>query len=878
MTIRELLAKLRSLAGGGKQDADFQEELQSHVELAAAELMRQGHSAEEARRLALVRLGGAEPTRELQREARGLPWLETLMQDTRQALRTLRRDAGFTTFAVLTVALGIGASSTVFNIVNALLLRPLPFRDPARLVWIAGGAGEGLSGQTVQVSNLLDFQAQNQSFEDIAGYFAFYGVGDSKMTGVGEPERLTRVPVTQNFFPLLGVQPILGRHFTAQECLDNGPRAALLSHGFWVRRFASDPAIVGQVLTLNNQAVTVVGVLPASFDFASVFAPGSKMDLFVPFPLTPNTNRQGNTLALVGRLKPGIAVTNAQAEADIVGAHLRKANANRNTMEPKLKLLSERVRGAVRFPMLVLSFAIGVVMLIVCANLSNLLLARSAGRTKEIAIRAALGAGRGRIVRQLLTESLVLSLSAAALGFVLAVGATQALTRIESVSIPLLREVRTDAAALGFALLAALFTGVAFGLAPAWRLSSPLLHSALKESNRGSTEGAGSAWIRRALVVSEIAFACMLLAAAGLLMRSFTRLLHVDLGFEPQSAVALRIDPSRAYDTQEKRNAYYDEALRRVRNSPGIVAAGLTDALPLGKNRSWGFAPKGRVFTPETYPDAFVRIVSDGYFRSMGIALVAGRDFTPADTPASEPVILINEEMAKKMWPGQDPVGQMMRTDRPERRVIGIVRNVRHLALEKESGYEMYLPIRQTNDYASVDLVVRGARSATDLAAAVRGALTPIDATLAGAEFRTVQGLVDRAVSPRKFLLLLLAGFAGFALVLAGLGIYAVVSYSVNQRRQEIGIRMALGASAGDVRREVLVQTLQLAGAGLGFGIAAAFVIGRVMQGLLFEVTPGDPPTFAAMLCILAGAAILAGYLPARRASRMDPMEALRAE
>lgn len=878
MTIRELFAKLRSLVGGVGQDADFQEELQAHVEMAAAELMRQGHSAEEARRLALVRIGGAEQTRELQRDARGLPWLETLMQDTRQALRTLRRDAGFTTFAVLTVALGIGASSTVFNIVNALLLRPLPFRDAERLVWIVAGKGEGLSAATAQVNNLLEFRAQSRSFEDIAGYFAFYGVGDSMMTGVGEPERLTRVPVTENFFPLLGVQPVLGRHFTRQECVDNGPRVALLSHGFWVRRFASDPAIVGRELTLNNQPVTVVGVLPASFDFATVFTPGSQTDLFVPFPLTPRTDRQGNTLALVGRLRPGVSVGQAQAEADVISKQIREANPNRNQLEPTLQVLSERVSGAMRFPMLVLSFAIGVVMLIVCANLSNLLLARSAGRTKEIAIRAALGAGRGRILRQLLTESLVLSLGAAMLGVVLAVFATEALTRIDSLSIPLLQEVRMDGAALGFTLLVAMVTGIAFGLAPAWRLSSPVLHSALKESTRGSTEGSGSAWIRRALVVSEVAFACMLVAAAGLLLRSFTRLLDVDMGFRPQSAVSIRIDPNRSYDTQEKRNGYFDEALARVRNSPGVVAAGLTDSLPLRGSRTWGFAPKGREFRREDYPLGFVRVVSDGYFAAMGVALVAGRDFTPADTATSEKVIIVNEEIAKKMWPGEDALGKIMRTDRPDRRVIGVVRNVRHLALEKESGFEFYLPVRQTNDWGSAMLVVRGSRSAADLAAAVRGALTPLDATLAAAEYRTIQGLVDRAVSPRRFLLLLLAGFAGFALVLAGLGIYAVVSYSVNQRRQEIGIRMALGASAGDVRREVLVQTLQLAGVGLGLGMAAAFVLGCVIEGLLYQVTPGDPMTFGAMLCILAGAAMLAGYLPARRASRMDPMEALRAE
>jgi predicted permease len=814
----------------------------------------------------------------LHRDTRGLPTLDTILHDVRYSFRTLRRDAGLAMFAILIVGLGVGASSTVFSVVNALLLRPLPFEDPDRLVWIANDTGVGLSAQTVQVGHLLDLRVQNQSFSDVAAYFAFYGVGDNKLTGIGEPERLTRVPVSENFFRLLGVQPELGRLFTTEECQWNGPKAVLLSHGLWRRRFASDVGIVGRPLTLDGQSVTVVGVLPASFDFGTIFAPGRRTDLYSPFPLSEETNRWGNTLALIGRLKPGATLRSAQGEAGVLGDRIMRDHPRRNDFRPKLRTLREHVSGPFRSAMFVLSCAVGVVMLIVCANLSNLLLARSATRQKEMAIRAALGAGQSRLILQMLTESLVLSCGGALLGLLLTVGATRLLAHLDAINIPFLDQVRVDAGALGFTLVIAVLTGISFGLTPALRVSALSLHSTLKESSRGSSEGRGQGWIRRALVVCEVALACMLLAAAGLLIRSFTRVLNVDLGFQPQSAVALRIDPSSQYSTQVLRNAYFDEALRRVGSATGIETAGLTDALPLGRNRSWGISVKGRVFPRGQNPDVFVRIISDGYLGAMGISLRAGRDFSASDTPSSEPVIIINETLARKIWPGEDPLGKIIRADRPERRVVGVVRDVRHLALEKESGFEMYLPIRQTNAYSSVDLVVRGAHSAADLASAVRAALSPLDPTLPANEFRTIQGLVDRSVSPRRFLVVLLAGFAGFALILASLGIYGVISYSVNQRKQEIGIRMALGASAGDLQKRILMQTLKLAAVGMTLGFMASWVLGRVIHGLLFEVTSSDPVTFAAVLVTLTAVAALAGYLPARRASRMDPVDALRAE
>ncbi len=807
----------------------------------------------------------------------GTPLLENIQRDVRYAVRTLWRDAGFALFAILIVGLGVGASCTIFSVVNTLLIRPLPFREPGRLVWIANHQDEtnDMSGKTSQTDYLLDMRMKNQSYEDLAAYYAFYGLGDAKLIGDGQPERLTSVPVTQNFFSLLGVEPQMGRQFTAEECKQNGPRVTLLSDGLWRRKFAADPNIVGRALSFDGGPVTVVGVLPATFDFSTVFTPGSRVDMFEPLPLSPEINRQGNTVAIIGRLKPGVSVQSARAETAVLGKLLKQEHKERNDFEPKVSGLAEHVSGR-RPTLVVLACAVGVVMLIVCANLSNLLLARGAGRQKEIAIRAALGAGRGRLIGQMLTESLVLSWCGAALGLLLASVGTRALAHLTSVSIPLLSDVRIDARVLGFTLLAALLTGLLFGLVPALQVQDLKLHDTLKDSNRGSSQGRGHLWIRGALVVSEIGLACVLLVGAGLLIRSFLRVLDVNMGFRPERAAALRIDPNSSYKTPEQKNSYYTEALHRVMDVPGIEGAGLSDSLPLGHNRSWGIAAKGVQYTPENYPgDGFPRIISDGYFHAMGIPLRAGRDFTERDTKGSLNVIILNETCARNLWPGEDPIGKIVAED-VDRTVVGVVGDVHHMALEEGSGNEFYIPMRQTQDYGTVDLVVRTSMPTTELASRLREALRPIEPDLPTANLRTLQTMVDRAVSPRRFVVWLLGGFAGFALVLASLGIYAVISYSVSQRTQEIGIRMALGASAEALQRSILFETLGLAGIGMVVGVAASWVLARTLSGLLFGVTSSDPVTFVGMLVVLTAVAAIAGYLPARRASRIDPMSALR--
>jgi predicted permease len=806
--------------------------------------------------------------------------LPHLLHDLRYTFRTLRRDAGFAVFAILIAGLGIGASVTVFSVVNTLLLRPLPFAKPSELVWIANRDAPGLSGQTTQVGYMLDLREKTQTMSAIAGYFAFYGVGDNLLSGRGEPERLSGVPVSENFFDVLGVKPLLGRSFNALESAWNGPKAVMLGHAIWERRFNRDPRIVGTSLVINDEPHTVVGVLPATFDFATIFAPGSRFDLYFPFPLSPETNRWGNTMAMIGRLKPGATAARAHAEVTTLAPQMRREHPERNGFEGLVRPLADQVSGSIRLAVMVLAGAVGMVMLIVCANLSNLLLARTAARRKEIAIRMSLGAGRKRLLGQMLTEGLVLSSAGAILGLALAALGTRLLTGLDSVSIPLLRDVRTDGAALAFTVIVTLLTGIVFGLAPALQTSGAGMSRALKDATRGSTEGRERTWVRNTLVVSEIAFACVLLVGAGLLIRSLAAVLDVKMGFEPARSATIRVDPDGRVTTPEQRLAYLDEVLRRVGQTPGIEHAAITDSLPLGRNRTWGAGAKGVTYERGTFPLAFVRVVSEGYPAAMGVPLLAGRDLASSDGPGAEPVMLINKTLADALWPGQNPIGQYINNGcgAKERRVVGVLGDVRHLSLEQPSGNEMYMPARQCDDLAGAYLVVRSSLPTGQVASALRTALAPIAPNLAGNDLRTLQQIVDRSTSPRRFTVLLLGGFAVFALILASLGIYALISYSVGQRTQEIGIRMALGASARDVQTRIIGQTLRLAIIGLVFGAGASWVLARSASGLLFGVTARDPQTFVGMAAVLAIVALTAGYLPARRASRIDPMVALRAD
>ncbi len=776
-TLRELAARLASFFRKHARDEDFNQEMAAHLEFDVQENLRRGMPLDEARRHALIEIGGVSQARELHREGRGLPLLDTVIQDLQYAGRTLRRDAGLTVFAVLMVGLGVGASCTVFSVLNALLIRPLPFADPGRLVWIANGTPRN-SAETTQVANLVELQAQSGSFSGIGGYSPFYTAGDILLSGSGEPERLTGVPVTGTFFPLLGLKPQLGRFFTARECGWKAPKTVVLSHAFWQRRFAGDPEVIGRQLMLDGEPATIIGVLPATFDFAATFTPGSRADLFYPFPLTPETNSQGNTLALIGRLRAGANLSTAQAEASVVGERIRGAVAldrSRNGFQPKLSPLRDRVSGRFRYALVVLAGAVAFLMLLVCANLSNLLLARASARQKEMAIRTALGAGRGRLVRQMLIESIVLASVGAALGLALAAGSTTLLAHLPGANIPLLQSVRVDGVVLAFTLSMSVLTGIVFGMAPALRASATAPIDALKESGRGLI-GGERGWMRGSLVVCEIALAAVLLTGAGLLTESLIRVLRVDLGFATGNLLALRADPGTAYTSHAQKLAYFDRLLRTVRSVHGVQSAGITDALPLGENfgwRDWGLGAKGQVYERGKRPSPFVRIVDDGYLATMRIPLRAGRDFTEADNLTSERVVLVNETFARTVWPGEYPLGRIVTpTLGPDQeyRVIGVVGGVRYFGFEKDSGPEVYFPIRQSANFRSVDLVVRGSGSPALLAAAVRTALRSADPDLPAAEFRTMDELVDRAVFARRSVVVLLIGFAAFGLILASLG------------------------------------------------------------------------------------------------------------
>jgi predicted permease len=857
-------------------DHELDAEMAAHLEMAVDENVKRGLSPEEARRQALIRFGGVVQAKERQREERGVPWLDVLLQDLRYTVRTLRRDRVFTVVAVLILALGIGANVAVFSVVNTILLRPLPFRDPEQLMWLAGNNGiGGLSDVTYRVDAFEELQRHNRSFQNVTGFVPYYSASDTKLTGNGQPKPVSGVWVVGDFFQTLGVEPALGRLFTPDECVKGGRSAVVLSDPYWRQQFGADRSIVGKAIMLDDKPVTVVGVLPASFDFGAVFAPGLKMDVFVPAILDGDMRGWGHMLSLVGRLKPGVTAAQAQAEVAVLMPQLKRAGGY-DQWETDVKIsvtsLKDEVSGKLRRSLQVLWCAVGLILLIVCVNLSNLLLARAATRSKEFALRISLGAGRGRLIRQLLTESLVLSGAGALLGLGLAYATIAYLAHQSSLAVPLLSSVRVDGTALVWTVLLALGVGLLFGLAPGLKMSAGNLQESLKDSGPNGSDGRKHERMRAALVISEVALACILLVGAGLLLRSFLQVMDVDLGFQPARAYAIKMDAG----DPKTRIAAYKEAQRRVGLLPGVESVGISDMLPLDRNRSWEFRAKGKPHKEGENRDAFVYVVTPGYLNAMGMRLKAGRDLAWTDAGKSENVILINEAAARREWPGEDPIGKVAQgIGDGDTRVVGVVGDVHESNVETASSPEVYVPATQ-NEPAGAELVVRSSLPLDTLTPSVMGVLRSINPGQPAAEFRPIQSIVDRAVSPRRFFVLMVGAFAALGLILASLGIYGVISYSVTRRTQEIGIRMALGATPGRVQMGVISKTLVLAGIGIGVGAVASMVMANLIASMLFGTTPTDPITFFAMTCLLGGVALLAGYIPARRASRINPMVALR--
>jgi predicted permease len=624
--VRQFVLRLRSLFRHEELDGELGAEMNTHLGLAIEENIQKGMSPEEARRQALIRFGGRERAREEHRESRTWPTLDEFQQDLRYALRSFRRDRSFVFVAILILALGIGANIAVFSVVNTILLRPLPFHDSKQLVFISGADGKsGMSSITYSVDAYEEYKRQNQSFVDVTGYFAFSSSNNVKLTQHGDSLPVSGILVVSNIFPTLGVQPILGRSFAPEECQKNSQPVAMLSHAFWRRQFASNPSIVGQPITLDNKPVTVVGVLPETFDFGSVFFPGSRIDIFMP-AILDDMRDWGNTLALIGRLKPDISVPQAQAEANIAFPRLHFSQKHPEwggDYTGRLAELKEYVTGKLRRSLVVLWSAVGLILLIVCVNLANLLVARAGARSKEFAMRRALGAGRGRLIRQLLAEILLLSAWGAVFGLGLAFGIVRYLAHQDAIALPLLSSLKIDGAALVWTVVISVAAAVFFGLLPNIKISSGNLQEALKDSSAGMTQGRKHDRMRAVLVVSEMALACVLLVGAGLLLRSFLHVLDVDLGFQPSRAGAITVD----YDDggkPEKRSAILQNILGRIRAIPGIESASIADNLPLDRNRAWGLSAKGKDYRKGELPGAFVYITTPGYFDAMGMQIRKG--------------------------------------------------------------------------------------------------------------------------------------------------------------------------------------------------------------------------------------------------------------
>jgi predicted permease len=872
----QFASRLAALFRKRKLDADMDDEMRSHIELRTQANIDAGMNSEEARFAALRQFGWTESIKETCREQRGVTWLENLAQDIRYGARQLRKNPGFTAVAVLTLALGIGANTAIFSAINAVLLRPLPFADPGRLVWLGGWMGNDKE-QGVTPADFLDYREQSQSFALLAA-----SVSDTvvvNLTGDGEPERLHGALVTANYLDVFGVKPALGRTFLAEEGQEGQDGVVVLSHGLWVRRFGSDPSIINSPVTLDGRNCTVIGVMPSQFQYP----PGAELWRPFGFPASaqsPFRSRQFHFLRPIARLKPGLTLARAQGEVETIARRLQELYPETNAKQSLfLTPLRERLVGNIRLTLFIFLGAVGCVLLIACTNVANLLLARAAARQREIAVRTALGASRRRIVRQLLTESATLALLGGIGGALLAMWGVRLFVAF-SPSLPRTDEVGINPTVLAFTLMISLLTGLIFGLVPAWQSARANLTDALKEGGRSTGGGAQRHRALSALVIGEVTLAMVLLTGAGLLVNSLARLQSVSPGFDEKNLLTARIDLPNPYAQPEQKAIFFEQLQQRAAALPGVQAVGLVTELPLAaQSADSRFRVEGGP-EPESgqAPHADIRNINHDYFRTMRIPLLKGRTFTEAEVRENAKVAIISEVLAQRFFAGDDPIGQRLRlealTQEPYE-IIGIVGDVRHRGLGGDLRQTIYFP-NLSLGYAN--LVVRTVSDPRNLAVAVRKEVMAIDPNQPVANVRTMEELMAGSVAQSRYRTRLLSGFSVIALVLSAVGIYGVMSYAVSQRTREIGLRMALGARRRNVLSLVVGRGMKLVVIGVAAGIAAALAVTRVMENLLYGVSATDPLTFLAVALILMSIALLACLVPACRAANIDPMDALRTE
>ncbi|MDT5156916.1 MAG: hypothetical protein QOH51_1273 [Acidobacteriota bacterium] len=814
--------------------------------------------------------------------------MKTLWQDIRYAARVLWKSPGFTAVAVLAVALGVGANTAIFSVVNTILLRPLNYKDPGQLVLINHNYQKIDLKASVSAPGYVYYRDNAKSFSEVAAFSGW----NVNLTGEGEPERLQGMSVTANLFPTLGAEAAQGRTFKAEENQTGNNKVVVLSDGFWRRRFGGVP-VVGKNITLNGEPYTVVGVMPPTFPFGREFGQQQAPDLwspitFTPQQLDPNSSLTSEYLGVLARMKPGVRFEQAQAEMDSMAADLRRQympGMDASNWGLLLTPLNEFVVGKIRTALFILLGAVLFVLLIACANVANLMLARGAVRQKEIAVRTALGASRWRVVRQLLTESVLLSLVGGGLGLLLAMWGVDLLLKLNDNRLPRATEIGLDSRVLLFTLGVSVLTGVVFGLAPAFQTSNVNLHDTLKEGGRSGNAGVRRG-VRNALVIAEMAFAVVLLVGAGLLIRSFIELQQVSPGFQPHGVLAMQVSlPASKYAEPMQRAAFDRQMLEQVRGVAGVKDAATTTTLPMsGMNQSGSFRIEGKQVGPgEDSPHGDRWMVSDDYFQTMGIHLIEGRFFDAHDTADSPGVAIIDEAMARKYWPGEDALGKRITFEggaqAPRyREIVGIVGHVRNEGLEGESRVQYYVPYAQRANGTDLFVAVSTDGDPSSLAPAVRGAIASVDRDLPVYRVTTMEKMVADSLAQRRFSMFLFGVFAALALVLAVVGLYGVMSYAVAQRTHEIGLRMALGAQAGNVLRMVVGQGMALVGIGLVIGLVGALILTRFMASLLYGVSNVDPLTYAGIALLLASVALLASYVPARRATKVDPMVALRYE